>query len=1378
MALSNRDAYPPTVRVADECHYWQVVSRMVLEALAQHKIRPGLEEVAIGEKYEARWHPVLDGPKDGPRLAQLRQAMPPICRAHAPDPAQTLPVGALLDSYLNIMTDALAREWGAAEQPSFARSEQGVGHNWVRALFNNEPTIPGAVGAIHHAQSSYRAWFRNLYVAGPKEYRVTFQLDAPTRPTGKWDLSFLLQARDDPSLLVPAKEVWKSRRNTLNMLNRYFKQPQETLLTALGYSARFFQPVQRALQSAKPKNIKLNAQEAYNFLRECAPLLEQSGFGVLVPPWWNKPGARLGVRLKMSSSSSANVSSGIVGFDNLVKYRWEVSIGDMTLTREEFDALVNLKSPLVQVRGQWVQLDPEQIEAAIRFWDKQSQEAEIGLLAALQLGLGTAKEAQGLPVEGVEFDGWLGDWIDHLHNSEKLEILPSPQGLDATLRPYQEYGYSWLSFMHKWSMGAILADDMGLGKCVSSNTNVYINGQLQTVEAIWDSFAGESTFDGEGFWAAPTKQLLVNAIDEATGRMVLSPIRRLYRQSVQERLRQIELEDGSKISITYRHKLLTNKGWTNNLQVGDYVCVPAKIVWHGQPVDPDLVKFVAWQIAEGHEPSNGGSIYIPQKNRQRLEDLQQTLQRIGQRYDIKLNEPKIALTSTEYPVLKVHSKAYREFLESKGYCWGELSAGKAVPPFIMQAELDSVRIFLRHYFDAEASVVKSIRTVEFSSASYLLMQQLSVLLRRFGIWLRIAKKRKHATNGSGIYREYYIGTLGGNAARLFLQEIGFGYAEKQRKLEAICARKWNSNVEGIPPSEIVAEAVSTTKLPPSHFGTSSVYLNGSQQFSRASLERVVTHMDRILSGQAEREYRKVKKSKWTARTLAAYANLDQPQLSETRQALPHLLDKEVFYCKIKAIEEVAYDGWVYDFEVAEHHNFVANHILCHNTIQTLTMLLRDKEQEVSTGPVLLICPTSVVTNWEKEAKRFTPDLTTMVHQGPKRLRGKKFIKKAEKVDIVLTSYAIARRDEKALTKINWYGVILDEAQNIKNSQTKQAQVIRRLPASFRLALTGTPIENRLSELWSIMQFLNPGYLGSQKNFRDTFILPIEKEHDEVASERLRRLTQPFILRRLKTDPTVIQDLPEKLEMKVYCHLTKEQATLYEAVVQDALAQVEDSEGIQRQGLVLSMLMKLKQVCNHPGQFLHQFDNYKPTTTDKRSGKLMRLTEMLEEIISQGDRVLIFTQFAKMGGMLKSYLQTQLGVGTQFLHGGVPGHKRQTLVKRFQEEPDGPPIFILSIKAGGTGLNLTRANHVFHFDRWWNPAVEDQATDRAFRIGQKKNVLVHKFVCVGTVEEQIDQMIESKKALAESIVGQKEDWLTEMSTDELREIVTLRQQIMV
>jgi non-specific serine/threonine protein kinase len=444
------------------------------------------------------------------------------------------------------------------------------------------------------------------------------------------------------------------------------------------------------------------------------------------------------------------------------------------------------------------------------------------------------------------------------------------------------------------------------------------------------------------------------------------------------------------------------------------------------------------------------------------------------------------------------------------------------------------------------------------------------------------------------------------------------------------------------------------------------------------------------------------------------------------------------------------------------------------TVQLLALLLAEREaapQDTSgsaweVAPTLVVCPMSVVGNWQREAARFAPGLRVHVHHGGERLSGAAFAEVAGESDVVITTYGLAARDREELAAVAWGRVVLDEAQNIKNSASQQARAVRAIPAPRRIALTGTPVENRLTELWSIMEFLNPGLLGRATDFRTRFATPIERHQDEARAAQLRRLTAPFILRRLKSDRSIIRDLPEKHEMKVYCNLTREQATLYQAVVDDMLEKIEASAGIERKGLVLSTILKLKQVCNHPA---HLLGDRSPLAG--RSGKLARLEETLEEILALGDRVLVFTQFAEFGHLLRAYLEQRFGREVEFLHGATNQKARDAMIARFQAE-DGPPILLLSLRAGGTGLNLTAANHVIHFDRWWNPAVEDQATDRAFRIGQTRRVQARKFICVGTIEERIDQMIEAKKDLADRIVGSGEGWVTELSTAELREVIAL------
>ncbi|WP_174554410.1 DEAD/DEAH box helicase [Nocardia mikamii] len=450
------------------------------------------------------------------------------------------------------------------------------------------------------------------------------------------------------------------------------------------------------------------------------------------------------------------------------------------------------------------------------------------------------------------------------------------------------------------------------------------------------------------------------------------------------------------------------------------------------------------------------------------------------------------------------------------------------------------------------------------------------------------------------------------------------------------------------------------------------------------------------------------------------------------------------------------------------------------TVQVLALLLHENESAATNsvpGPTLLVCPMSVVGNWQRETERFAPGLRVLVHHGSSRRSGAEFDAAVADSDLVLTTYALLARDVEELKRQPWERVVLDEAQHIKNAATRQARAARAIPARHRLALTGTPVENRLEELRSILDFAAPNVLGKPSEFHARFAVPIEREHDENAVSRLRAVTAPFVLRRVKTDPTVISDLPEKFEMTVRANLTVEQAALYQAVVDDMLAQLKASRAtgsgavnMARRGAVLAALTRLKQVCNHPAHFLGD-GSALLRRGRHRSGKLALVEDVLESVLAEGERALLFTQFREFGDLITPYLSERFGTAIPFLHGGVAKKRRDAMVERFAEA-DGPPIMVLSLKAGGTGLNLTAANHVVHLDRWWNPAVENQATDRAFRIGQRRDVQVRKLVCVDTIEERIDDMLTGKQELANLTVGTGENWITELSTDELRDLFML------
>ena len=450
------------------------------------------------------------------------------------------------------------------------------------------------------------------------------------------------------------------------------------------------------------------------------------------------------------------------------------------------------------------------------------------------------------------------------------------------------------------------------------------------------------------------------------------------------------------------------------------------------------------------------------------------------------------------------------------------------------------------------------------------------------------------------------------------------------------------------------------------------------------------------------------------------------------------------------------------------------------TLQLLALEAAEREpttaesagQVGKVGPSLVIAPTSVVGNWAREAKKFTPHLKILVHHGTERKKDQEFLGTVTDYDIVITSYGVASRDYQLLGRQHWHRVTLDEAQHIKNSSTKISKAVRSLPADHRMALTGTPVENRLLELRAILDFCNPGILGSVSFFKHHFSKPIEVTGDEKKQEQLRNLTAPFILRRLKSDPAIIGDFPEKTETVITVDLTKEQAALYTAYVNDLTTQLEQAEGIGRRGLVLASLTKIKQICNHPAHFLGD-GSPMLRGNHHRSGKVEELMQIVENARDHGEKVLIFTQYKAFGDMLTPYLSDYYGQKIPFLHGGVSKSGRDIMVQQFQA-PDGAPAMVLSLKAGGTGLNLTAANIVVHMDRWWNPAVENQATDRAYRIGQDKNVFVYKLITAGTVEERIHDIISGKSELAAAMIAQGEGWLTELSDAELATLLSYRE----
>mgnify|MGYP001794584808 CR=1 FL=1 len=917
--------------------YFALVGRMARWLLAQQRFVPMLRQSATGE-LRGSWRPWLSDERTAELTRALVAAMPPAARAakdkleHQAWPIVEAALVSIIDAWTRrVMLVESMRDTIEGREP---REDPQVA--WLGGLLTDQERVDTSSPARPEMVKRVRTWIGGLEERGANaEWRLLLRVNEPVddgaiadmeAPPASllWSLSFHLQAVDSEEAVVDASDLWMLPSDGVTMHGRRLDEPQELLLAELARAARLFKGLEDALDQSEPIELQLTTDKAYEFLREVRPLMLEQGFGVECPTWWDSPSGRLGARLRLAPpedpmlpDSGPGVTSAAgpqLGLTTLVNYHWEIAIGDTTLSLHEFEQLASKQAPLVKVGGRWVEIRPEDVEAAIGFiGENPGGEMEIG--EALRLAYTADVGQTGVPILGMETSGWVSALLGG-EEGELPEML-APDGFHGSLRPYQQRGLSWMSFLQRFGFGVCLADDMGLGKTI----------------------------------------------------------------------------------------------------------------------------------------------------------------------------------------------------------------------------------------------------------------QLLALL------------------------------------------------------------------------------------------------------------------------QAERE---------------------EAQRTQSSQ----------------------------------------------------TTGLR--------GPTLIVAPMSVLGNWQHETRRFCPELRVKIHHGAERLQGDEFVADALQHDIVITTYALTHRDREAFDRVPWSRLVLDEAQNIKNPQAKQSQAVRAIPAARRIALTGTPVENRLAELWSIMDFLNPGYLGQAATFRRRFSVPIERYHDGARAGQLRGLVRPFVLRRLKTDPDVVSDLPEKIEAKEYCHLTPEQAQLYENCVRRMLTDVEQSDGMHRRGLVLAALVKLKQICNHPSQMLKDWDAGAGVAPDiSRSGKCVRLMEMLGEVIAEDDQALVFTQFRQMGHLLSAMIRHELDRDVFFLHGGTPQTARVDMVEKFQKGDKRRPIMIASLKAGGVGLNLTAANHVFHFDRWWNPAVENQATDRAFRIGQTRTVFVHKYVVGGTLEERIDEMIEHKSDLAEQIVGAGERWLTELSTDQLRDILALR-----
>ncbi len=606
--------------------FWSQVARWSLDLISRCKFLPTLKQQE-DHSIVAQWQALLDSALDGTRLEKFSQLMPLACRMYqsaessASFPYVDLPQEPqqLLQEFLNSTIDAQVKAMVGSQAPVETRAIASLPspiQQWLHSLTpasveNHNKVASADTFEVERLEAVLKSWTMPLQhqLAGKSLFRTCFQLLPPETGKTDWTLAYFLQAADEPEFVVDAATIWNHPVENWVYQNRTINDPQETFLRGLGIASRLYPPIAPSLDTGYPEKTTLNPLQAYEFIKTVALRFEDSGLGVVLPTTLtNREGWANRLGLKITAQTSPKKEERL-SLQSLLNFQWQLAIGGQTLSKKEFDRLVALKSPLVEINGEWVELRPQDIKTAQAFFASRKEQMSLSLEDALRLSKGDTQTIEKLPVVTFEASGTLQELINTLSNNQAIAPLPAPQNFRGQLRPYQERGLAWLAFLERWGLGACLADDMGLGKCVAKDTLIAVNGKLSSAEEIWQTYAGDTTkFDGEGFWAEPTEELVVNSIDEQTSKIVQAPVRHLYRQLVREKLRKVTLQDGSSITITRRHKLLTNKGWTNDLKVGDYVCVPAKMLSFGKPEEPDLGKFLAWQIAERHEIANSGTV--------------------------------------------------------------------------------------------------------------------------------------------------------------------------------------------------------------------------------------------------------------------------------------------------------------------------------------------------------------------------------------------------------------------------------------------------------------------------------------------------------------------------------------------------------------------------------------------------------------------------------------------------------------------------------------------------------------------------------------------------------------------------------------------------
>jgi len=1021
----------------------------------------------------------------------------------------------------------------------------------------------------------------------------------------------------------------------------------------------------------------------------------------------------------------------------------------------------------------------------------------------------------------------------------------------AALMAHQKKAFE----LHRMLKGSADFSEMGAGKCLRNKDLQLVNGELLSAEEVWARYAGVTIYDGTGWWAEPKAPIYINSMDKL-GKIIRKPVKNLYKQQICVKLKEVTLDDGSSIAITAAHKLYKSSRWDNNLNTGDIVCIPRYLVHEDGELNSNIANLFGWMVGDGcdSDPDSNKHRFTQKDDtdRKRVENLMRC---VAELYWIDLNIIEIQPTESHRSTdLVVQNLAFRGLCEQLGYRWGRKAAGKEVPSSVMRANKDAVAAFLQGYFDAEAYVYLKAYSIEISSASHLLLKQVACLLRRFGIWMRLRKKRARATNGKNIWRDYWVGMIGGPSSRVFYDKIGFSIKNKMEDLKKFFAVKPNSNVEGIPAHKILREIIDKTRLPIRHITDAyTIYLKGTQEPSREVLSKFIDNIDKILDGRKYKElsnlphsdtlkilldtyratnsYEKVAKTlnsqgrrtvngyEWHGATIKKiiqngekfpykdiYDNLDKNWLKEKRDQLQKLIDQEVHYVEIKNIEEIDYDGWVYDLEVEDTHNYVAENILCHNTGSAICIAHWHIEMG-HTKKVLVICPKSVLKGWEEQIEFFS-DLTYTSISG--NTKEERLAKLNLKRDMYLINYEYTWRIPEELLTQGFNLVIVDEAHRIKNPDSNQSKACYSLgdAAEYRIALTGTPVLNSPLDAFGVMRFVDPTIFGeSIYPFRAKYFTNVGNENSPIqiyvpkhgAQQEISDKMYTRSLRFLKEE---CLDLPKAIHMPDrIVTLSAEQDRAYRKLQEELAAEITETKSIKINH-VLTLMLKLNQITSgwvkdpDTGEIIHF----------KQNPKLEELKEVVEDVGEQPiiiwsyyrEDMRVLTEYYGRCNKCKSpvnnikeencpncgtfikYRCSEIQGGTKNRNGEIakfrftPEERAKQRLKYIEEGktpqeiryelcdllPDGsePPqtnIFCAQCVAASEGLNLQISTVSIYYSRNWSLKDWTQSLARNHRQGQTKPVT---YICLvarlmdgdPTVDQRIADALKRKEDLSKKI----------------------------